>query len=811
MPDIYEIDRSWKRSITTTPDKPFCSLLNAWDAMFYFNPTYPPAVEGREPGAWVPRIRVQTTSGDDYVFKGLQLSHTTICLDLGIYEATNSNEDGHKRMGLRSDASWSDFALKGIDVSIPKFDSRVTPLFLTEDNVNHYVKGYGVVSNQEIKNELNALITFLNPPYNVPSDHCFRAAGNKRGLKIYPKKSAMVPVNTFEAYKNSPFFMGGPTGDTPINSFNHYRSPAWIATDEQGGPLVKNANIVLSQRDYNFENRYLLDKSGNRDLRYQAWDSALLNPFEQTTFLIPYFALGGSPEGATDTENIRTKLTGGQVFTDDLAVDFSQSPVAQFLLKNSWFYIKCAFYADYVDYRDFAQTLNKEAAVKHRNLIISKDGDYGQTDEGYEEGSEGWKKEYAAKSRRPYAPVTTPTVDYVTEVLANVDNTRNLVSEPGDQEFEKTIKALIKLGLDPEGVVGSVQVEPFEPRTEKPPEESGRATPQTRDEFPPMFFDPSFRKTIESYGGQVPVAIPKDGNMIVDGRIMSPTIDELWSAIKMIAGGRSADPINPSDGAAPINVRDFGGYPLGQGARRVDVSTQLKVKDYPFKKDGIQRVGDPIKIEYNLDVKRGDEPGFSISSWINDPTNIKLNVIRELTGLMNSMVAEGKITQAQYLGQLIDPVSWAGTVNGVFEGKYENQYERTSHVPSLREIEALVKGLRYNFAYLVSILDKSNVWAGPLGQGNGDSEAHNRAAGTVYMLHKDYSGLTTKTGNRPLHNTVFDSSKGEGSPQWLGDLKPAEKWSQGQRVPSWAVYMGADGEWHSSAQAMILAVHSEKW
>jgi hypothetical protein len=32
--------------------------------------------------------------------------------------------------------------------------------------------------------------------------------------------------------------------------------------------------------------------------------------------------------------------------------------------------------------------------------------------------------------------------------------------------------------------------------------------------------------------------MPKDGNLITHGRIISPTIDELWIAIKELAAGR---------------------------------------------------------------------------------------------------------------------------------------------------------------------------------------------------------------------------------------------------------------------------------
>jgi len=810
-PGIYEIDQNWKKSITTSPDKPFCSLLNVWDAMFWWNPTYQVDVS-LPPGGWMTRSRL-TSEPDDYTMKGLQLPHTTLALDLGVYEKNNREGSGEARMSIRDDCKWDDFALMGIDVSIPKFDSRVLPLFLTVDNVTDYIRPTVNAPAARIRDELSSLIELLDPPYNVIGDHCYEAAGRKPGIKVYPKKAAMMPVNTQDAYLRSPFYMRTMGGSSPKNTFDDYQSPAAIATEEQGAILCRNANLILSQHDYNFERRFLADRTD----RYEAWDSILLNVFEETTLYVPFFSLGGRSDTKADTDDMK-KLVGEQSFTDLSAVNFSANPVAQFLLRNSWFFVKCAFYADYIDYRDFAQSLNKEAAVKHKNLIVSKEGDFDRFDHSFDRTSEGWKAQMASRNTRPYAPANTPTEDFLTEDLANTNNTLGDISSQG--LTDPMIRALVKLGLDPDGVIGSVHVEPFELRQKNQSDEDARLTnkPGTEGDpgIPPMFFDPDSRKPIDAYEGTIPVAIPRDGNVVVDGRIFSPTIDEIWSAIKKLAGGRSPDPYgDPSSStttSAAVNVGDFGGYPVGTGEKIVEVDTHLYVKNFPFRDIDAKKYGDPLRIEYNLDSET-DEGSFRVVSWINDPSDLRLNIIRELSGLMNSLTDHfGSIPNSDFMTQLIDPVKWASE----FSTDYRGQYSHGSYVMSLREIEGLVKGLRYNFAYLISVLDRMNVWAGPVGQRNTDDvdgigDRFNRAGGTAYMLHRGYSGLTGTDGSRNPHNTVFDGRETEGSKKWFGNLKDPSRWSQSHQVPTWAVYMGADGEWHSTAQALILPVIREKW
>ena len=109
-----------------------------------------------------------------------------------------------------------------------------------------------------------------------------------------------------------------------------------------------------------------------------------------------------------------------------------------------------------------------------------------------------------------------------------------------------------------------------------------------------------------------PSVVPKDGNLYVDGRIIGPTIDEIWIMLKKLTGGRLSD-VNSIDRAGALDM----GVPKGDGYYENDTDTTMtEVPDsefnFKYSDDGISRYGDPIDFQYKptsdtADIKLFDQ------------------------------------------------------------------------------------------------------------------------------------------------------------------------------------------------------------
>ena len=115
---------------------------------------------------------------------------------------------------------------------------------------------------------------------------------------------------------------------------------------------------------------------------------------------------------------------------------------------------------------------------------------------------------------------------------------------------------------------------------------------------------------------------------------------------------------------------------------------------------------------------------------------------------------------------------------------------------SLRELEGLLKGLKYNLAIFVNYANQNFVRAGKLGSEQ-EKETWNKTAGTLNQLHKDFenkSGVdTTYNGN----NLGIITS----------EMIPH---NDQNKVPSYAVYLAADGQYHSVRQAINIQIRDEE-
>ena len=115
---------------------------------------------------------------------------------------------------------------------------------------------------------------------------------------------------------------------------------------------------------------------------------------------------------------------------------------------------------------------------------------------------------------------------------------------------------------------------------------------------------------------------------------------------------------------------------------------------------------------------------------------------------------------------------------------------------SLRELEGLLKGLKYNLAIFVNYANQNFVRAGKLG-GEQEKETWNKTAGTLHQLHKDFE-------NKAGIDTTYN---GDNLGIIASEMIPH---NDQNKVPSYAVYLAADGQYHSVRQAINIQIRDEE-
>jgi hypothetical protein len=89
--------------------------------------------------------------------------------------------------------------------------------------------------------------------------------------------------------------------------------------------------------------------------------------------------------------------------------------VQEYILRNTYVWVKATYFADYIDYRDFNQSLNQTSDVVFKNTIIDPGVDFDRFDIDYTNvnGVPPITSKLLAELTRPYVPVSTPGYDLV--------------------------------------------------------------------------------------------------------------------------------------------------------------------------------------------------------------------------------------------------------------------------------------------------------------------------------------------------------------------------------------------------------------
>jgi hypothetical protein len=766
------LSRTWKQSLTTSKMQPFAMQVSLWDLLFFENANGETCVR-----------YIQNPQEINWKCKGLELPHSIIVFDEKIYLKPDKVENrvGHRiikkgyteihteeeilKDNLTVFDRWSSL---GFDISLPWFDVRSKPLFLKSTNVSKYVSGSTVL-------QFNSLLSGISPEKLKSSDFYFNAAeqtGNSSvGFKIWDKDAALKPQTSYDFYKRSPL---KPSTALTANTWEDYPDPWYIASEEDyidewvtsNGSKSKGttgADIILCNKDTSFEKRFIIPESG-----LSAYNGVCLNYNSPRVWkiLLNYY----------QSQNLDYELWKSLNFVTEYEV--SINPILNYLLKHCYVWFKCAFFADYIDYRDFNQSLNQKSQVIHNNLILGK-GDFKRYEELYSDGKISATDK--AKNTRPYFPTTTPIKDKVKETLLN--------SSDLEGNFATILEKIIDDAASPESKIGSLPIEPFEDfnTSEKSPNFTTKAI---TDEPPPIWFDTESRKTVSDYL-DYPILIGKDGNLITTGRLLSPSIDELWQTLKEIIAGKMPD-------TRDITSEDMGGYPRNTTTQSINSKdTRLILPTHKFKdENGNFKEGDPTEINIQADNVNPDNLVYRVKTWINNPDMILYNVIKDLKEVSDEICSIGPNLEV--------------IINKIENLPKPTEYLPMATVPSLRELEGIIKGIKWNLAYYIKFMLYNGVYVGSNGKLNSDNTPYNNSAGTAYLLHKN-KNLTDKS----TPDTVYDErinrnisvSFGEGVSQITKDMFGN---NNQDIVPPWTVFMSAAGTWQSVSQAINIRIRDDE-
>lgn len=658
-------------------------------------------------------LRVTLSNTGENYFYGYNLNHSIIALDLNY---VNTSDDYYHIYKYDIDTDDNDIIQHSkkitISFALPSFDKRAKPIFLTKDNIND------IIGDDATANSLSTFIKNAMPTSLLESDY-FYSIQNSSGYSYAPG----IKIYDFDAIQNVSY----------IDSFS-LKSIFTIDNEILNVKMPKNTNFdfTLCAEDTQFEKKYLSEYSEY----FKAYSSLAINinsSFWKNLFC-EYYCFENSKI------NLYTLSSDGSFAT--------LTPLVEYLLKNCYILVKCPFFADYVNYEDFGQNLSKNANVIHQNLMLSSTSDFNRFDNNSDDNIDD------TSSTRPYLPTTIPSIDrFASDLLEkySLDYIINIESKKEDSN------------------IGYLQTQTFENYDENARNSTMKKNSST---LAPLWFDPDSRSEASDYN-DIPVFMPKNGNLYVDGRIISRTIDELWEAIKRLESGRDSDSL--------ISNKDEIGYPYNdEDLYQTSSDTRMSLKKMKFiSSDNKNKIGDPTYITYS-DSKILT---FRVEEWVNDPQKIKYNLIDEIKHLYgwDFSVEDSLITVTKALEAV-------GTLE---------EYAPSENPYSLRELESLLRGLQYNLAYLTIYLTKNFARVGQLGEIK-NKDTFNESAGTLYQLHRNFKNDTDN--NATQYNSYTSLSK----------LETSNFGTSQDDIPSKSVYLSANGTWQSVYQFMNIRIRDDE-
>lgn len=768
------ISNEWKHTLETNPSNSVNSLVSLYDLFYDENGKL--WVESDDPTA------------------GCKLDHDIICFNRSILSGSSNDIDTHSTPDMETSVWWT----YGIDISIPLFDSRS--------------KHKEVLCNASIGK--GSPISIFN--------------GGK--FRIYDKDAALAP-NSIDVFTVRGVLSSGAITKA---TWQNYVPPSIGTFHASGDPKNEDTDIILSCPDTVFKST-LVTQDGmeayNRIMvnPYSWYGISLIIKATGMNFkdLIGNDKFSSGRTSSTfDTtvnsfENFWSRIDqdgnfvahaidlGGNSWDNSSAVTAGTIDETRWftLLKNTFVWIRAPFYGDYIIPDNFEQDLDPNAKVVHNELMLSGAGDFKKYDIyatdtsvistkkqafseipdnftnlgiGMQPDDSKLAKLNPSESSMPYIPKTSPTVDIYTSLL--LDGNKDL---KGIKAKEDLTNFSAKLGSKPDSkiddfldnqvsgnnmVVRGLPISAIN-RNDASDEVVGS---KPDDLVPPNYFEPESRKTGSDYRqmGKFPTIIPNDGNLYVDGRIIGPSMDEIWIMLKKLTGGRLSDYIEDETGSTPANqVRARStdlGIPYGSTERTSNntdtTMTEVPDSQFNFKyenSESLNKVGDPIDFVYTPDNSILSSGLFNqklkVTKFINQNDAIVYPVYKSLKDLSSDVttfdttennergitnftawMSIGKSSKTvQVDGEDVvmsnDVGDNATIISGVW-GPREAPY-------SLRELEAMIMGNKYNIITQARFLKENFAVTGKLGKVNGydEEDMYNFTSGSIYQMHRNYN------------------------------------------------------------------------
>lgn len=364
--------------------------------------------------------------------EGFRLPHDILLYDPSIY-----GTDG----GLLPSAAQRDRQARGFFLTKVTYDERAASSFIRDDFYKNQTPG--------------------NP--------------STAGYTIYDPDAALTPTDEFDYRRRDLTFNVylPPEGSEYFANQDYYTSSCTVATE--GSQQENQTFLVLTNRDDALE-ATIPGSSVIPFTRIRAnADTSIQEVYDIVRFFTEY--------GVGDSGDRSIKSVPGQ---PPITAADTLDPTKNVRLQDVELWLRCSYFADYVDPDSYNQDLHHSSDVQHKNLILGA-GDFDR-----------YTREASAEEVRPYLPLTPPREDRLSATLRT------------------------------QGAVGVFPI---------PPKAGEYNDPLNQANTPAGWLNPDF-ETLNDTNAHV---VSQAGNIYTSGRIFSPTIDELWVYIKKAVSGRDID------------------------------------------------------------------------------------------------------------------------------------------------------------------------------------------------------------------------------------------------------------------------------
>ena len=465
-------------------------------------------------------------------------------------------------------------------------------------------------------------------------------------------------------------------------------------------------------------------------------------------------------KSASDAAAIIRFFTGiSDAVSDEDVLNPSTNPA----LESTYIWIRCAYFADYVQPDTFEQDLTANAEVQHKNLIVGL-GDFKR-----------FARSSEPEASAPYLPATPPRLDLLPSLASKA-------SFPVPA-YLGTYDTIINARQAPVG-----------------------------------WFDPDIDQTQPGEGTTHTFAIPPEGNFFTSGRVFSPTIDELWVYVKKLVDGR------PSDADASYSTADPASGPKATDTSRT-ITTDTRIAQEPnltLTIGGSTKYGDPLTT--SGDSSFVNEPR-SIQYVANANIQYIANLITGTNDTNNSYQITNALFQPFAIYS--STTAWADRTRAAPGSQSTGHWAPRSNPYSLRELEAYIKNVEYNLEMAFNFIaankastgntdDNDTLTANTNKQGtlyqlhvdyspnlnsveNGDSSR--------WQLNKGNTTLPAGESARDGTGAILYGA-GRTSP---GYVNSAAAYNRFTDIPQEDVYLSAEGKWRYLFDHVRLPILDEKY